>query len=146
RLLLLHAVELDRGGDRVAGAAAELALVVDGRAVRGQVYRGRELAEDGGRRGEEMIARIRQIRNPAVPLGLADGRLVRGHRVLPPKELSGSYATIFRLRMAKSCICGNPNVLVLIAASACKSEAPDARTSRKKSARRRGINASLSER
>src|SRR5207253_1925544 len=56
--LLLHALELDRPGDRVGRAAAQLALVVDRRAPAAQVGPRREGGEELGRRGVQVVALV----------------------------------------------------------------------------------------
>ena len=79
--LLLQAIELDRAGDRIAGATAELALIVDNfRTLRPQIDFRRELRQIGRRRGIEMVAMIGSVGKPPVPFDLVPGQL---HGSLP---------------------------------------------------------------
>src|SRR5205085_3486577 len=66
RELLFLAVELDGARNRVSGAAAELPLVIRvSFEMRPQIDRPRQRPEDRRRRGIEMVARIRQVGDPA---------------------------------------------------------------------------------
>jgi hypothetical protein len=53
-------------GDGVGGATAELALVVNGRALRAQIDLGRKCGGDFHRRSVSKVAMIGQIANPTV--------------------------------------------------------------------------------
>jgi len=66
RLRLLRLVELQRPGDRLRGAAAQLPLIVDGRACGAEIRARRQRPERRWRRGENPIPMIREIRNPSV--------------------------------------------------------------------------------
>src|SRR5205823_8049204 len=68
----------ERGGDRVGGAAADSALVVNffGALVT-QVYFGWQGGDGGRRCGEEMIPRVWKVGNPSVASGLAAAKF--GH-------------------------------------------------------------------
>ena len=67
---LLHAIELHRPRDRVGGAAAELALVVDGRALRAKVGRRRQRQEILRRRGVQVVALVGLVGDPSVMANL----------------------------------------------------------------------------
>jgi hypothetical protein len=63
---LLHPVKLNGSGNGVGGATAELALVINRRALRAKVNFGRQYTGQFHRCGVKMVALIRQIGQPAV--------------------------------------------------------------------------------
>jgi hypothetical protein len=72
REFLFHLIELDGAGDGVGSATAELALVVNGRALFAQIDLRWKGAKEGGRRGVKEIALIGNIGDPAVALDFSD--------------------------------------------------------------------------
>jgi hypothetical protein len=100
RELLFHPVELNGGGDGIGGATAELALVVNQRALRAQVHFGRRRGGQLNGRAIELVAMVRQIRKPAITSGLKDHKfsvlfqtthclsINKNHRTCPQKKRS----------------------------------------------------------
>ena len=64
-------IELDRRADGVRGAAAECALVVDGRAPAPEVGARRQRGEKLRRRGVQVVALVGLVRDPAVAADLS---------------------------------------------------------------------------
>ena len=65
--MLFHLVELNSPADGVRGAAAQVALIVNGRAKLPKIDIARESAQDLVRRSVDKIAVIGQIGRPAIP-------------------------------------------------------------------------------
>ncbi len=63
--VLLDLVELDGSADGVRGATAELALIINGRALAAQINLRRKRAEECRGRGVEEIALVGAIGDPA---------------------------------------------------------------------------------
>src|SRR5947207_2324396 len=65
RELLFHLVELDGAADGIAGAASQLALIVNRRALFAQIDPGRQGAKESGWGGVKIIALVRDVGDPA---------------------------------------------------------------------------------
>ena len=63
---LFQPVKFNRPGDGIGGATAELALVINRRALGTQIRAGGQNRRPFDRRGIKMVAVVRQIRQPAV--------------------------------------------------------------------------------